>query len=622
MTAVLPAGLARRSFLQLSAAAAALSVAGCVDDLVRAEGMDASATPTGSEDEKLLAFFSKSFTRDLEQAPEFMTRIGMKKRHGEWDDYSDAFAETQHRQRLADLDFMRKGIDRAALSDAMRVSYDVFLFRAELAVANNPYRHHNYDVSHFGGPHQNVPSLLINQHRIDDVADAEAYIARIAATDRLIDQTIEFMRLQQAKGVTLPRFSYRLMIDDAHKTVIGTPFGRGADNDIYADFKKKLEKLNAGAEAKAKLLTDAEQALTSKMKPAFDRVLAAARDIAATVRTDHGVSRLPDGKAYYDERIANHTTLKLTAAEIHELGLSEVGRLSAEMEEVKRKLGFDGSLKAFYADLRTNPRYLYPNTDKGRADYLARALDLQKQARAALPETFGALPKAEVDVKRMEPFLESGQTIAFYNQPATDGSRPGFVFYNLASMATLPKWQMAALAFHEGIPGHHLQISIAQEAKSVPEFRKYLLFTAYVEGWALYTEYLAKEIGLYKDDLDEVGRLTMELWRACRLVVDTGIHAMNWKRQRAINYFLANTALTRDNIVREIDRYFVYPGQACAYQIGKNKILALREKARQALGPRFDIRGFHDAVLANGAVPLPVLEAIVDEWVRSRAAPM
>jgi uncharacterized protein (DUF885 family) len=196
------------------------------------------------------------------------------------------------------------------------------------------------------------------------------------------------------------------------------------------------------------------------------------------------------------------------------------------------------------------------------------------------------------------------------------------VFYNLASMATLPKWQMAALAFHEGIPGHHLQISIAQEAKSVPDFRKYLSFTAYVEGWALYTELLAKEMGLYKDDLDEIGRITMELWRACRLVVDTGIHAKGWSRKQAIAYFIANTALTRDNIVREIDRYFVYPGQACAYQLGKNKILELRERAKVALGARFDLRTYHDTVLRNGALPLPVLETVVDEWVRARAAPV
>jgi uncharacterized protein (DUF885 family) len=610
--------LRRRSFLKMSAAAAALALGGCMDDLVKADPTQAAGV---DEDGKLLAFFSKSFTRDLEEAPEFMTQLGMKKRYGEWNDYSAAYAEHAFRNASADLEFMRTKIDRAALSEPMRVSYDVFRFRNEQRVANYPFRLHNYDVSHFGGPHQNIPNLLINQHTVDDVSDAEAYVARIAATDKVMDQNIAFMRDQAAKGVTLPRFSYGLMLTDARRVPMGAPFAGKGECNIYADFKAKVDKLKVGDDVKAKLKADAEKALTEKLGPAYARFVAAGEEIAATVKTDHGVGALPDGAAFYDERTANHTTLKMPAADIHKLGLSEVARLSAEMEPLKAKLGFKGPLKAFYVDLRTNPRYLYPNTDKGRADYLARALELEHEAKAALPSVFGALPKADISVKRMEPFLEGGQTIAFYYQSTPDGSRPGIVFYNLAAMSTLPKWQMAALAFHEGIPGHHLQIAIAQETKTIPDFRKYTFFTSYVEGWALYTESLAKEMGLYKDELDEIGRITMELWRACRLVVDTGIHVMGWSRERAIDYFLANTALTRENIVREIDRYFVYPGQACAYQIGKNKILELRERAKTDLGPRFDIRAYHDTVLENGAVPLPVLESLVESWVRSRAAP-
>ncbi len=597
----------RRAFLKLSAVAAALGLTGCVDDIVRADAD--MAAPATSEDAKLLAFFSKSFTRELEESPEFMTSLGMKKRYGEWNDYSDEFNVYQNKNTLADLDYMKKEVDRAGLSPSMRVSYDIFLFRNELRAASHPYRFHSYSVSHFGGPHQDIPNLLINRHRIDDKSDAEAYIARIAGTAKVMDQTIAFMREQQAKGVTLPRFSYKLMLDDARKAAEGS--------DILADFKKKVEKLDG----KEKLIAAAGDALSQHLKPAYARFIAAAEETGRAAKTDHGAGTLPDGAAYYDQCIAAHTTLKMSAKEIHELGLAEVARLSAEMEAVKKRLGFKGSLKAFYADLRTNPRYLYANTDDGRRDYLARSLDLLNKANASLPAAFGTLPKAKVEVKRMEPFLESGQTIAFYSQPSPDGARPGYVFYNLASMAALPKWQMAALTFHEGIPGHHLQIAIAQETKAIPEFRKYSFFTAYVEGWALYTELLSKEMGLYADDLDEVGRITMELWRACRLVVDTGIHAKGWSRDKSVAYFLANTALTRDNVVREIDRYFVWPGQACAYQIGKNKILELRERAKAALGPRFDLRKYHDTVLENGGVPLPVLETIVADWVRSRAAP-
>lgn len=606
----------RRSFLMLTAATAALGLTGCVEDFEEPSLAPVTAYP---EDNRLLEFFSKSFTRELEDSPEFMTALGMKKRYGEWSDYSEAFAEKSYQHTLADTDFMRKGINRAALSPQMRVSYDIFLFRNEQRLANYPFRYHNYDISHFGGPHQGIPNLLINQHRIDDVSDAKAYIARIAATPLLMKQATDFMKASAAKGLTLPRFSYDLMIADTRQVLKGAPFEKKGENNILADFRTKLSKLKVADAEKAKLLDDASRALLDHLKPAYELFLATSEAIAKTVKSDHGVGSLPDGKAFYDERTAAHTTLKLPAAEIHALGLSEVARLSADMEVVKKRLGFAGPLKDFYNDLRTNRKYLYPSTDAGRAAYMKRAKELQDKAAASLPKVFGTLPKAGVDVKRMEPFLESGQTIAFYNSPTPDGSRPGYVFYNLASMQALPKWQMAALAFHEGIPGHHLQISIAQETKNIPEFRKYTGFTSYVEGWALYTEFLAGEMGLYENDLDEVGRITMELWRACRLVVDTGIHAMGWSREKSVDYFLANTALTKENIVREIDRYFVYPGQACAYQIGRNKILELRETARKQLGPKFDIRQFHDVVLENGAVPLPVLQSIVTDWISTRA---
>lgn len=604
----------RRTFLRLSAATAALGLGACVDDL---QATSPGQSAGSAEDRRLLDFFSRSFTRELEDSPEFMTALGMKKRYGEWSDYSEAFVDKSYQATVTDTAFMRDRIDRSGLSPQMRVSYDIFLFRNEQRLANYPFRYHNYDTSHFGGPHQSIPNLLINQHRIDDASDAEAFIARINATPLMMQQVSAFMQASASRGITLPRFSYGLMIADAGKVLQGaSPSGSG-ENEILTAFRKKLEKSSIPDPQRTKLLADANKAMLASMKPAYETFLKTAADIGRTVTSDHGVGTLPDGKAFYDERTAAHTTLRMPAADIHALGLSEVARLSSEMAGVKRRLGFRGNLKQFYQDLRTNPKYLYPSTQKGRTAYLERALHLQKKAQDALPKVFGTLPKAPVEVRRMEPFLEGGQTIAFYNPSSPDGTRPGYVFYNLASMATLPKWQMAALAFHEGLPGHHLQISIAQETGNIPEFRKYTGFTAYVEGWALYTEYLAGEMGLYENDLDEVGRITMELWRACRLVVDTGIHAYGWSREKSVNYFIANTALTRDNIVREIDRYFVYPGQACAYQIGRNRILELRESARKQLGSRFDLRKFHDVVLENGAVPLPVLETIVGDWVNS-----
>jgi uncharacterized protein (DUF885 family) len=608
--------LDRRNFMKLSAATAALSLSSCVDDI---DGASIGQQSQGPEDRRLLEFFARSFTRERDDSPEFMTALGIKRRYGEWSDYSEAFVDKSNRATAADTAFMRDKIDRSRLSPQMRVSYDIFLFRNEQRLANYPFRYHNYEASHFGGPHQSIPNLLINQHRIDDTSDAEAFIARIHATPLMMQQVCEFMQASALRGITLPRFSYRLMIADAGKVLTGVPFPGAGENEILAAFRKKLAKSSIPETQRTRLLDDASKALKTSMKPAYDRFIATATEIGRMATSDHGVGTLPDGKEFYDERIAAHTTLKLSAENIHALGLSEVARLSADMEVLKKRLGFRGNLRQFYQDLRTNPKYLYPSNSEGRAAYLERALHLQKKAEAALPAAFGTLPKAPVEVRRMEPFLESGQTIAFYNPSSPDGTRPGYVFYNLASMGTLPKWQMAALAFHEGLPGHHLQIAIAQETGTIPEFRKYTGFTAYVEGWALYTEYLAGEMGLYEDDLDVVGRITMELWRACRLVVDTGIHAYGWSRQKSVDYFLANTALTRDNIVREIDRYFVYPGQACAYQIGRNRMLELRESAKRSLGSRFDLRNYHDVVLQNGAVPLPVLQTIVEEWVRTTA---
>jgi uncharacterized protein (DUF885 family) len=318
MKAFRPAPLERRAFLKLSAATAALALAGCAGDLVQADAN--TAAPATAEDRKLLAFFAKSFTRDLEESPEFMTAIGLKKRYGEWNDYSAAYAEYFYRNTAADLDFMRTKIDRAALSPAMRVSLDVFIFRNEQRVANYPFRLHNYDVSHFGGQHQEIPNLLINRHRIDDISDAEAFIARIRAAEKPIDDGISFLRDQQAKGVTLPRFSYGLMLADLRATIAGKPFAGNRDNDILAAFKTKIGALAIDDAAKAKLTADAEKALTEKLGPAYERLIAAVQEIAATVKTDHGLSNLPNGRAFYDERIANHTTLKLTADQIHELG--------------------------------------------------------------------------------------------------------------------------------------------------------------------------------------------------------------------------------------------------------------------------------------------------------------
>lgn len=603
--------LPRRAFLQLLAAAGASSVSACSS--MGLEGMWDGGESTAA-DRKLATFFAESFKAEVARSPEFLTYMGSKERYGEWDDRSDAAVKAAHEQTVADLAALPQVADRAQLSEGMRVSYDVFKFRGEQRVAAHPFRFHDYSISHFYGPHQSVPATLITQHRIDDVADAEAYISRLNGTGAVFDQSIEFLRAQEAIGVTLPKFSYALIIADAREVPKGAPFAGDGENSIAGDFGAKVEKLDISADAKTTLIEKAQAALLDVVGPAYERFIAALQDIGGKVKTDHGVGTLPDGAAFYDERIRFHTTLPLTADEIHALGLKDVARLNKEMGELKTQAKFSGSLKAFYADLRTNKAYYYENNDAGRRAYMERSAELLAGAKAALRVAFGILPKADIGVKRIEPYREKGQTIAFYDASTADGSRPANVYLNLADMSKMPKWQMAPLIFHEGIPGHHLQIAIAQEAEATPDFRKYVSFTAFIEGWGLYSEQLADEMGLYKDVFDQIGRVAMEQWRACRLVVDTGIHVKGWSRQKAIDYYLANTPLTDDNIRREINRYFVYPGQACAYQVGKNKIVELRESAKERLRQRYDMRGFHDVVLKNGAVPLSVLETVVAEW--------
>jgi uncharacterized protein (DUF885 family) len=337
--------------------------------------------------------------------------------------------------------------------------------------------------------------------------------------------------------------------------------------------------------------------------------------------TDDGVWRLPEGSDFYNQRLSVYTTTSMTAAEIHQLGLDEMARIQNEMRAIMAKTGFKGDLKAFFEYMRAEPRFYKPNTAEGRAAYLAEATTAIDGMRADLPKVFNTFPKAEMLVKAVEPFREKSAGKAFYSQPSMDGSRPGIYYANLYRMQDMPTYQLEALAFHEGIPGHHMQIAISQELSGVPQFRKFGDYTAYSEGWGLYSEFLPKEMGYYKDPYADFGRLAMEIWRAARLVVDTGLHDKKWTREQAVQYLLDNTPNPEGDCRKAIDRYIVYPGQATAYKIGMNKIVELRERAKTALGDKFDIRDFHDVVLKDGPVPLAILEETVDAWIAQEKAP-
>ncbi len=581
---------------------------------------DAPASTAVSEaDRKALAFFERAFDERLARSPMYQSMLGITDQADRWDDLTDAHADETVallRRQLAEL----HEIDPETLSPRLRLSWRLFEKLTEQAIAADRWRHHSYPVNQMFGWQQRIPSFLINIHRIAGERDAENYVARLERVPQLVDQLIEQLRIREDGGVMPPRFVYPIVIEAARNVISGAPFvSDGPDSALWADFKEKLARLDLAAGRREALLERARLALTGAVAPAYRRLIAFLEDQQTRADDRDGAWKLPDGEAYYQNRLETYTTTALTAAQIHDIGLQHVARIHDEMRAVMRRVGFEGTLKEFFQLMRTDPRFYLPETEEGRAAYLTRARAVIAAMKERLPQYFGRLPKADLVVKRVEPFRERAAGKAFYQQPAPDGSRPGVYYVNLYRMADMPTYQLEALAYHEGVPGHHLQIAIAQELEGVPRFQRYARFTAFTEGWGLYAEYLPKEMGFYEDPYADFGRLAMELWRAVRLVVDTGIHWKRWSREDAIRYHLENTPNPEGDIVKAVERYIVMPGQATAYMIGKQKILELRERAKARMGDAFDIRAFHDRVLENGPLPLDILEERIMAW--AAAAP-
>lgn len=359
-------------------------------------------------------------------------------------------------------------------------------------------------------------------------------------------------------------------------------------------------------------------ALTDSVKPAYEKLVAYLTELETTATTDDGVWKWENGDEFFNVALARTTTTNLTAEEIHQIGLDEVARIHDEMRAIKDKVNFDGDLSAFMQFMRNDDQFYYAGDEAGKARYLAEATALIENMKGSLDDMFATKPKSDITVKAVEPFREQSAGKAFYQRPSEDGSRPGLYYANLYDMRAMPTYQMEALAYHEGIPGHHMQLAIQQELKNVPKFRKFGGYTAYTEGWGLYSEFLPKEFGFYSDPYSDFGRLAMELWRACRLVVDTGIHAKQWTREQGIAYYVDNTPNAESDAIKMVERHIVMPSQATAYKIGMLKILELRETAKAKLGDQFDIREFHDEVLRSGAIPLNVLEENINTWVETK----
>jgi len=583
----------------------------------------APASGTISEDQRLAAFFEEVFDRRVSQNPEFQAILGIRTAdYGRWNDYSDEFAQTEDRQTAADLERLHTEFDYDALGEEARLSYRIFEYMQERDLANFNWRFHDYAISQMDDVSSSLPTFLKNVHRIDTRADAEAYISRLKGVETVMQQVIEQLRRGEAIGVIPPMMVYPRVLPGAQNMLKGAPFEEADDDGVLlADFRAKLEPLELDAEDKAILLNDAANALSGPFRNGYQALVAELLRLQDIANTNDGAWSLPDGEAYYSNRIQNWTTVNRTPEELHRLGLAEVARIRAEMQQIMDGIGFDGDLAAFFEYVRTNPENYFPNTDEGRQSYLAEAAALIDGLYDIAPDYFNVLPKAPLEVRRVEPWRESSSSTAFYNRPSPDGSRPGIFYVNLQDMGAVQKHIMNSLAYHEGAPGHHFQIAIQQELQGLPKFRLYGRFSAYSEGWALYAERLAWEAGLYDGmPMRDFGRLAEEMKRAVRLVVDTGAHYKRWPLEQSIAYMTDNTPMAPADIERQVMRYYVLPGQALSYKVGMLTILDLRERAMEQLGEDFDIREFHDAVLKNGAVPMEILDGIIDEYIQDKKA--
>lgn len=579
-----------------------------------------SAEAVAAETARLNTWFEERYEEELAFSPITQTFLGRKTNYDKIDDLSEEAEDAQLAWRRGTVKDLKANFDYDKLTADAKISYDLWVYTLDREERGVPFRRQNYILHQFNGAQSFLPSFLINTQKVDNAEDMSAYISRVKETGRALNQLLDAAKTNAAAGTRPPRFSYEGVLDQSKKITTGAPFDDGEPSALYADMLGKILMLekeakidNVQAEA---LRAETKTALTDALKPAYDRIITwFEADLDNVDETPRGVGALENGEAYYNHMLWVSTTTDLTADEIHQIGLDEVARIRGEMEDIKNQVGFDGTLAEFFTFVKEDDQFYFSNDDKGAQDYIDAAAGHIKALEAKLPDYFGILPKAELEVRRVEPFREQPGAAQHYRAGTPDGSRPGIYYAHLSDMRAMSIPSLEVIAYHEGLPGHHMQISIQQELEGVPTFRTQSRFTAYSEGWGLYSELLAKEMGSYENSYSDFGRLTTEIWRAIRLVVDTGLHSKGWTEEQARQYFYDNSPIPEGAVKSEVRRYLVWPGQATSYKIGMLKILEIRKKAEDELGDKFDIRGFHDTILGGGAVPLHIMEKRVDQWI-------
>ncbi len=568
-------------------------------------------------------FFGREALQFALESPELLSSIrvlepfGIDGHNAELDDESLAAGDRLF-ARLKDARATLVSYEDADLDAADQRSKEIMLALLDIGLEAERFRFHNYPVNQMFGAQNDFPSFMESTHQVHDVGDAEDYVTRLSKSGVKFDQVLEGLRHREALGILPPQFVVDKVLEEM-RNFVATP---AEENILFTALAEKMEEAELALDARQRIGAASRDEIEQTVYPAYGRLIAYFEQLDPKVEGNHGVWALPNGDEMYRLALKFFTTTEYTPDQIHRLGLQEVDRIQAEMLAILEAEGWDtgAGFEALMENLKGDPRFYYSDTDEGREQILADYRAIIEEISAGLSDAFDVMPAAKVEVRRIPEFKEKTAPGAYYEQPAMDGSRPGVFFANLWDIKATPKYGMRTLAYHEAVPGHHFQLAIQQEQEDLPFFRRMIPFTAYSEGWALYAERVGWELGFLDDPYDNVGRLQAELFRAVRLVVDTGIHSQRWSRERAIEYLIANTGIAESDAVSEIERYFVLPGQACAYKVGMMKILELRELAQAELGDAFDIREFHNVVLTNGSMPLTLLERLVREYIDAKRA--